>query len=62
MCGRFVSYKGPSVYATLFEVESVPVRPRYNVAPSQDVAAVRMNGDEREAVLLRWGLVPMSRS
>jgi hypothetical protein len=28
MCGRFVSsYKGPSVYATLFEVESVPVRP-----------------------------------
>jgi putative SOS response-associated peptidase YedK len=41
MCGRFVSYKAPSVYATLLEVESVPVRPNYNIAPSQDVAATR---------------------
>jgi putative SOS response-associated peptidase YedK len=34
--------------------------PRYNIAPTQDVAVVRYarEGDGRELVLLRWGLVP----
>ena len=31
---------------------------RYNVAPSQDVVAVRQQGGRRRATLLRWGLVP----
>jgi putative SOS response-associated peptidase YedK len=58
MCGRFARYQKPSVYAELFGVESLPAGPSYNVAPSQDVAAVRTNGHDRECVLLRWGPVP----
>jgi putative SOS response-associated peptidase YedK len=34
--------------------------PRYNIAPSQEVLAVRILPDsgEREGTLLRWGLIP----
>jgi SOS response associated peptidase (SRAP) len=33
---------------------------RYNIAPTQDVAVVRLNREtkERELVMLRWGLIP----
>jgi putative SOS response-associated peptidase YedK len=58
MCGRFVRHTKPSVYATLFEVDSVPGGPSYNIAPTQPVAAVRMQDDHRACALLRWGLVP----
>jgi putative SOS response-associated peptidase YedK len=58
MCGRFVTHTKPSVYAELFDVESVPGKPNYNVAPTQEVAAVRMRDDHRECVLLKWGLIP----
>jgi putative SOS response-associated peptidase YedK len=58
MCGRFVRHTKPSVYATLFEVDSVPGGPSYNIAPTQPVAAVRIQDDHRECALLRWGLVP----
>ena len=38
----------------------VPVSPRYNIAPTQNVLAVRLNPGSKtpEAVNLRWGLVP----
>jgi putative SOS response-associated peptidase YedK len=58
MCGRFARYQKPSVYAELFQVESLPGGPSYNVAPTQDVAAIRVRQDRREGVLLRWGLIP----
>jgi putative SOS response-associated peptidase YedK len=58
MCGRFVTHNKPSVYATLFEVDSIPAGPSYNVAPTQPVTAVRMHDDRRECVLLRWGMIP----
>ena len=32
--------------------------PRYNIAPSQEVPAIRQETDGRKAVLLRWGLLP----
>jgi putative SOS response-associated peptidase YedK len=34
--------------------------PRYNVAPTQDVPIVRLtrNGDGRELIMVRWGVVP----
>lgn len=38
----------------------INLAPRYNIAPTQEVLAVRLNpAGEREAVNLRWGLVPM---
>lgn len=34
-------------------------RPRYNIAPTQDIAAIREDENrQRELVMLRWGLVP----
>jgi putative SOS response-associated peptidase YedK len=60
MCGRFAFYSPTEAAAALFGVSgSVDVEPRYNIAPTQYVAAVRNNADEqRELVMLRWGLVP----
>jgi putative SOS response-associated peptidase YedK len=58
MCGRFVRHQKPSIYSETFEVESIPAGSSYNIAPTQPVAAVRMQGDHRECVLMRWGLIP----
>ena len=60
MCGRFAFYSPTEAAAALFGVTgSVAVEPRYNIAPTQYVAAVRNDADEqRELVMLRWGLVP----
>ena len=34
-------------------------KPRYNVAPSQNVQVVRLEKDgQREIAMLRWGLIP----
>ncbi len=42
-----------------FHVSNLPpITPRYNIAPSQDVLAVRETGTGREMVTLRWGLLP----
>jgi len=60
MCGRFAFYSPSEAIAALFGVDgALAVEPRYNIAPTQFVAAIR-NKDERnrELVMLRWGLVP----
>ena len=59
MCGRFTVATDPKLLAERFAA-AMPEgwTERYNVAPSQRVAAVRERGDEREIALLRWGLVP----
>jgi putative SOS response-associated peptidase YedK len=47
--------------AQQFDVAVPPLfAPRYNIAPSQPVAAVRIEPDTatRQLVLLRWGLIP----
>ena len=65
MCGRFAFYSPSEATAALFGVDgtlahtAVDTEPRYNIAPTQFVAAVRANNDQqRELVSLRWGLVP----
>ncbi|TAM56221.1 MAG: SOS response-associated peptidase [Acidobacteria bacterium] len=60
MCGRFTQAAPGEVVAALFELPEVPVlAPRYNIAPTQDVAAVRLGAaGGRELVALRWGLLP----
>ncbi|MEJ2127353.1 MAG: SOS response-associated peptidase [Woeseiaceae bacterium] len=60
MCGRFAFYSPSEATAALFGASgSLPVEARYNIAPTQYVAAVRNDEqDKRELVMLRWGLVP----
>lgn len=60
MCGRFAFYSPSEAAVALFGVStSIEVEPRYNIAPTQYVAAIRDSDDkERELVMLRWGLVP----
>jgi len=60
MCGRFAVNAPPKAIQTLFELPELPgvLRPRYNVAPSQKVAAVGLKGDGRRSLgQLQWGLV-----
>jgi putative SOS response-associated peptidase YedK len=61
MCGRFVRTATAKEIADLFQLTEVPaVEPRYNVAPSQEVLAVRQTPEhrDRQLVALRWGLIP----
>lgn len=60
MCGRFAFYSPSEATTALFGVTaSVEVQPRYNIAPTQFIAAIREDANkERELVMLRWGLVP----
>jgi putative SOS response-associated peptidase YedK len=59
MCGRFAFYSPHEAVTRLFGVTAAPgVEPRYNIAPTQFVAAVREAGGPRELAMLYWGLVP----
>jgi putative SOS response-associated peptidase YedK len=60
MCGRFAFYSPREAVLAVFGVElPFDVLPRYNVAPSQLVAAIRAGATgEPEGAQLRWGLVP----
>jgi putative SOS response-associated peptidase YedK len=61
MCGRFTLFEPDKVLAREFGVSDFPPRsPRYNIAPSQPITAVRATptGSGREIALLRWGLIP----
>jgi len=60
MCGRFTLRTPAYKLAEAFGVEvRANLAARYNIAPSQDIAALRAQGDgQRELVMLRWGLVP----
>jgi putative SOS response-associated peptidase YedK len=61
MCGRFALRTPPHLLAKQFQLDDVPdLQPRYNIAPTQDVAVVRINPgtEKRELSLLRWGLIP----
>jgi putative SOS response-associated peptidase YedK len=59
MCGRYTLRASAEDIAREFELAQIPPwTPRYNIAPTQDVLAVRMHKGEREATLLRWGLIP----
>lgn len=58
MCGRF-QLKPDQDWTEAFGVEPPDLPPRYNIAPSQDIVAVRLDPARvRRASLLHWGLVP----
>ncbi|MFM8552569.1 MAG: SOS response-associated peptidase [Nitrospiraceae bacterium] len=61
MCGRFSQTAPPDVIAHEFSLDDLPLlTPRYNIAPSQPVAAIRLHPEsaKRDCVLFRWGLIP----
>lgn len=61
MCGRFSLFTPGERIENQFGVTiDHDLEPRYNVAPTQPVAAVRLNkaGDGREFTYLTWGLIP----
>lgn len=59
MCGRFTITLEPADFQDELEVGDFPVdfQPRYNVAPTQPVAAVR-DLDSRRVEWFKWGLIP----
>jgi putative SOS response-associated peptidase YedK len=66
MCGRFTLRKPMTVLIEHFQLGLDAARqlalfePRYNIAPTQEILTVRVEpkSGEREAAMLRWGLIP----
>jgi len=65
MCGRFALASDPSTLSRLFavvedEVTAVQADAQYNIAPSQNILAVRYNHNtlRNEFVRMKWGLIP----
>lgn len=61
MCGRFVMMTPGKDLAEYFACEEcAELEPRYNIAPTQLVAIVRLGRESgrRECRLVRWGLIP----
>jgi putative SOS response-associated peptidase YedK len=61
MCGRYVSASPPDELARYFSVDEVSetlLEPRYNVAPTDDVAGVFERRGDRKLDVFKWGLVP----
>jgi putative SOS response-associated peptidase YedK len=61
MCGRFTLNTSAKIIAEFFKLSEVPdIKPRYNIAPTQSVATVTVNGEkmQRQFQFMRWGLIP----
>ena len=59
MCGRYAITSAPEALRALFGYAEQPNFPaRYNIAPTQPIAIVRLVEGKREFALVRWGLLP----
>ncbi len=59
MCGRYAVTLPPEAVRKLFRYAGHPnFPPRYNIAPTQPIAVVRLMSGERSFALMRWGLIP----
>ena len=60
MCGRFTNRFTWKELHERLDLVGTPLnlRPRYNVAPSQDVAVARATEGGRILSMLRWGMIP----
>jgi len=60
MCGRITQTATSEVIAEQFHLQDLPLfTPRYNIAPSQSVAGIRINHESsaRACTMLRSGLI-----
>ena len=60
MCGRFAFFSPAEAVTATFGFEvSFQQEPRYNIAPSQQIAVLRLDETGQKIVdRCRWGLVP----
>ncbi|MEO1253154.1 MAG: SOS response-associated peptidase [Pseudomonadota bacterium] len=62
MCGRYHLNSTPAEVSRHFDVDTRDnFPPRYNVAPTQPIAVIRMSEDPipaRQYALMRWGFIP----
>jgi putative SOS response-associated peptidase YedK len=59
MCGRYLLVSNPEAVRALFGYGEQPnFPPRYNVAPGQPIATVRLAQGAKRFALVRWGLLP----
>ena len=60
MCGRFTLSANRQRLKDFFPLYEIPETvPRFNIAPTQPVLAVRQEENAQpKAALLRWGLIP----
>jgi putative SOS response-associated peptidase YedK len=61
MCGRFTLHTPAAQIKEAFHLPDIPaqeLKPRYNIAPSQDIPIIRDTDTGREIVMARWGLIP----
>ena len=60
MCGRYTLRTPVDSLAEQFEIEEYPssLNTSYNIAPTQEVAAVVEEDEKRKLEMLRWGLIP----
>ena len=59
MCGRFTLHHDTEEIAQRFNIDNLTLsfQPRYNIAPTQPVAAV-LQDKSRTLEPLHWGLIP----
>ena len=61
MCGRYAFLTPADIFDAVFNITADPPFPlRSNIAPTQSAPVIRTNPDSgrREALLMRWGLIP----
>ena len=59
MCGRFILTSPGKNIAEHFGLPEEPkLSPRYNIPPTQQVPAIKMDTGGRRLEMLKWGLVP----
>ena len=59
MCGRFALTTPSARLAAAFDLNSIgDLEPRYNIAPTQTIVAVRRGSGKNVLMKVRWGLIP----
>jgi putative SOS response-associated peptidase YedK len=59
MCGRYNLITDAQAIVDFFDLgNSLEMEPRYNIAPSQSVPAIRIRDNQRILGMFHWGLIP----